>query len=142
MSRRLNRRRFLQTSGAVGLGYLFTGPAFSVAKAAGANDRLRVAGIGTGGKGRSDIEQAGQLMDVVALCDADEQRGFGGIKFDKAEKFTDYRKLFDAPAAYEGITADDVRKTAAAMLRPGNRTVGHLVPPTTASAEPSAGGAQ
>ena len=54
----------------------------------------------------------------------------------------DYRKLFDAPAAYEGITADDVRKTAAAMLRPGNRTVGHLVPPATASAEPSAGGAQ
>jgi zinc protease len=42
----------------------------------------------------------------------------------------DYRKLFDAPAAYEGITADDVRKAAAAMLRPGNRTVGHLVPPS------------
>lgn len=96
MARRLNRRRFLQVSGAAGLGYLFTGPAFSIARAAGANDRLRVAGIGTGGKGRSDIEQAGQLMEVVALCDADEQRGFNGIKFGKAEKFTDYRKLFDA----------------------------------------------
>jgi predicted dehydrogenase len=97
MSVRLNRRRFLQTGTAAGLGYLFTGPAFSVSKAFGAGERLRVAGIGTGGKGRSDIEQAGELMEVVALCDADEDRGFGKIKFNHAEKFTDYRKLFDSP---------------------------------------------
>ena len=54
----------------------------------------------------------------------------------------DYRKLFDAPAAYESITADDVRKTAAAMLRPGNRTVGHLVPPPQAEGKAAAGGAR
>ena len=52
----------------------------------------------------------------------------------------DYRKLFDAPAAYESITAEDVRKTAAAMLRPGNRTVGHLVPPPQAAGEAGATG--
>jgi zinc protease len=52
----------------------------------------------------------------------------------------DYRKLFDAPAAYEGITQDDVRKAASAMLRPGNRTVGHLVPPSTAGDDAAAAG--
>jgi len=44
----------------------------------------------------------------------------------------DYRKLFDAPAQYEGITADDVRQAAATVLRAGNRTVGVLEPAPTA----------
>jgi predicted dehydrogenase len=99
MSIRLNRRRFLQAGSAAGLGYLFTGPAFSVAKAFGANDRLRVAGIGVGGKGRSDIEHAGQLMEVVALCDIDESDRFlGGAarKFPEAKTFNDYRKMLEA----------------------------------------------
>jgi zinc protease len=38
----------------------------------------------------------------------------------------DYRKLFSAPAEYEGITADQVRAAAAAVLRRENRTVGVL----------------
>lgn len=40
----------------------------------------------------------------------------------------DYRKLFDAPAAYERVTRDDVQKAAAAILRRQQRTVGTLVP--------------
>ena len=40
----------------------------------------------------------------------------------------DYRKLFDAAAIYEGITADDVRNAAATVLRAENRTVGILEP--------------
>ncbi len=100
MSIRLNRRRFLQASSAAGLGYFFTGPAFSVAKAQGANERLRVAGIGIGGKGSSDIDHAGSLMEVVALCDIDEK--FMAPKFkkwDKALVFHDYRRMFQAPIA-------------------------------------------
>ena len=47
----------------------------------------------------------------------------------------DYRKLFDAPAAYEGITAQDVQRAAAQVLRTGNRTVGILEPkPSEAAA--------
>jgi zinc protease len=38
----------------------------------------------------------------------------------------DYRKLFNAPAEYESITAADVKAAAAAVLRPENRTVGIL----------------
>jgi zinc protease len=37
-----------------------------------------------------------------------------------------YKRLFDAPGAYESVTADDVRKLAAELLRRGNRTVGVL----------------
>ena len=57
MTTRLTRRRFGQLSAGT-LGYLFTGPAASVLKARGANDKLRVAGIGVGGKGGGDIDQA------------------------------------------------------------------------------------
>ncbi|MFO0825260.1 MAG: hypothetical protein U0792_19425 [Gemmataceae bacterium] len=34
--------------------------------ALGANEKIRLAGIGIGGKGSSDIDQAGGLMEVVA----------------------------------------------------------------------------
>ena len=94
-----SRRLFLHATGAAGLGYFLTAPAESAGRVAGAADRLRVAGIGVGGKGRSDIEHAGELMDVVALCDVDEADGhLGGAarKFPKARTFTDYRRLFDA----------------------------------------------
>ena len=102
MASRLNRRRFLQAGTAAGLGYLFTGPAFSVARAFGANDRLRVAGIGVGGKGSSDIDHAGDLMDVVALCDIDERfLAPKAKKWPKAKVVYDYRKLFDGAAAKE-----------------------------------------
>jgi zinc protease len=37
-----------------------------------------------------------------------------------------YKTLFDAPRAYESVTAQDIRKLAADLLRPGNRTVGVL----------------
>jgi zinc protease len=46
----------------------------------------------------------------------------------------DYRKLFDAPNVYEGITAEDVRSAAANVLRAENRTVGILEPPPPAPA--------
>ena len=47
-----------------------------------------VAGIGIGGKGESDIKQAGQLLEVVALCDIDEERlGKRGEEFPAAKKY-------------------------------------------------------
>jgi zinc protease len=53
----------------------------------------------------------------------------------------DYRKLFDAPGEYEGITADEVKQAAATILRRENRTVGVLEPrPADAAAQPARGG--
>ena len=96
MSKRISRRRVLQLGAAGTLGYLFTGSAMSVQRAAGANDRLRVAGIGVGGKGASDIQQASQVMEVVALCDIDAQRlDQRAASWPTAKKYFDYRKLFD-----------------------------------------------
>ena len=46
----------------------------------------------------------------------------------------DYRRLFEAPAVYQGITAEDVRAAVGNILRSGNRTVGTLVPVTAEQA--------
>ena len=52
----------------------------------------------------------------------------------------DYRRLFDAPAEYEGITAEDVKQAAQKVLRKDNRTVGVLLPKPPQD-EPTAAGA-
>ncbi len=96
MTTRMNRRRFVQLGTAGSLGYLFTGPAFSVSRAYGANEKLTVAGIGVGGKGGSDIDQAGNLMEVIGLCDVDKDNlGAKLKKWPKAKGVSDFRKLFD-----------------------------------------------
>ena len=95
MNRRMTRRQALGTS-AAGLGYFFTAPAFAAAKIAGANGKLAVVGIGVGGKGSSDIDHAGNLMEVIAICDVDEgPLGNKAKKWPQAKVFHDFRKLFD-----------------------------------------------
>ena len=121
MSARLNRRRFLQvSSAAAGLGYLYTGDAVSVVRAAGANDRLKVAGVGVGGKGSSDIDQAGNLMEVVALCDIDDNHlAPKAKKWPEAKTFFDFRKMYDeAGKSFDAIvvsTPDHTHALAAAL---------------------------
>ena len=105
MARRLSRRQMLAASAAT-LGYFHLAPAFSAARVQGSNDKLRVAGIGVGGKGSSDIEDAAAFMDVVALCDVDaEFLAAKKKKWPKAETFTDYRKIFDNNSLLKNIDA-------------------------------------
>jgi predicted dehydrogenase len=105
MARRISRRQVLAAS-AGSLGYYYLAPAVSAARAARANEKLRVAGIGIGGKGSGDIDQAGNLMEVVGLCDVDaEHLASKSKKWPSAKTFTDYRKLFDDSALMKTIDA-------------------------------------
>ncbi|HAB17857.1 MAG TPA: Gfo/Idh/MocA family oxidoreductase [Verrucomicrobiota bacterium] len=62
----------------------------------GANERLRIAGIGVGGKGSGDIDQAAAHGDVVALCDCDDNSLQSKLKkFPGAKTYFDFRELFD-----------------------------------------------
>ena len=94
----MGRRRFLQ-AGAVGLGSLLASrPAW-----AGANNRVRVAVIGINGMGRNHIRAYSQLpdVDVVAICDVDENLFPKAIEElfvkqgrPKPKTYTDLRKLY------------------------------------------------
>ena len=74
----LTRRSFLRSSTALAGAAAMAVPAIARG-AASANDRLRVAVIGMGGRGRVSHcgalhELAGQNVEIAALCDCDEKR--------------------------------------------------------------------
>lgn len=90
-SKTYSRRHFLGSLTATSLAFTLI-----PARVWGANDRLRIAGVGVGGKGSSDIDQAGTLGDVVALCDCDDQPLQAKLaKFPGARTYQDFRRLFD-----------------------------------------------
>ncbi|HEY1187948.1 MAG TPA: Gfo/Idh/MocA family oxidoreductase [Gemmata sp.] len=105
MARKITRRQALGATAAT-LGYLYLAPAVSAARVYRANDKLRCGGIGVGGKGSSDIDNAGALMDVVALCDIDTGKlAPKAKKWPEAKTFSDFRKLFDDSALMKNIDA-------------------------------------
>lgn len=94
MSRR-NRREFMQTSAAAGVGF-FAAAGLTPSIGRSANEKLAFAGIGVGGKGSSDIDHCGNFGDVVAICDIDDGRlNSKAQKFSQAKKYNDYRKMLE-----------------------------------------------
>ena len=98
MPRKTSRRDFIKTSTAIGAAVYVGGPkAWSQERSA--NERVRYACIGIGGKGDSDSSDAANHGDVVAICDVDDLRR-GRRKqddrFANAEEFSDYREMFDS----------------------------------------------
>jgi predicted dehydrogenase len=60
------------------------------------NERINIACIGIGGKGDGDSDQVGKHANLVAICDIDDKRlAAKSRKFPKAERFNDFRKMFD-----------------------------------------------
>ena len=90
-SKTYTRRTFVGASASAAFGFMFL-----PSRVFGANDRLRFAGVGVGGKGSGDIDQAGNLGDVVAICDCDDKPlSEKAKKFPGARKFYDFREMFD-----------------------------------------------
>lgn len=62
------------------------------------SDRLIVAGVGVGGKGKSDIAAFAQSgkADIGFLCDVDTRRAADSVKaFPKAKFYKDWREMYD-----------------------------------------------
>ena len=100
MSRRASRRQFLRDTTLAGVGFWVAGGVSSRRRrrqaAALPLERLRVAGIGVGGKGSGDITHAGMLGDVVAICDIDDRHlNAKANHFSKARKFNDFREMLN-----------------------------------------------
>jgi len=97
MARRISRRRFVQTAALAGAGFwLGTGltAAQDARQQADPMQRLNMACVGVGGKGSSDTDHAGQVGNIVALCDIDANTLDGKAqKFTKAQKFADFREM-------------------------------------------------
>ncbi|HEY7117458.1 MAG TPA: Gfo/Idh/MocA family oxidoreductase [Tepidisphaeraceae bacterium] len=98
---RITRRRFLSTTAATGAAMIL---ASTSRRALGANDDLRVAVVGCGGRGSSHIGAFSKIEGarLVAVCDADEshlnkavQQGEKAQKGQKVKPYKDVRKLLE-----------------------------------------------
>jgi predicted dehydrogenase len=92
------RRRFLKASAAAGAA-LAVGPRLASAAVLGANDRIRIGVIGTGGRARGLVRQLKPLegAQVVALCDVYEPRIAAALEFAAKDcaQHRDYRRVLD-----------------------------------------------
>ncbi len=105
-SKEISRRDFLSTSAlavsAISIvpRHVLGGPGFIAP-----SDKLNIACVGVGGKGRSDIA-AMQHENIVALCDVDDNnmanilktkndKGEEISRFEKAKKYQDFRVMMD-----------------------------------------------
>ncbi len=96
-SKSLNRRRFISTSAAATGGAFFVPNILRSQGVESANNKLRIACIGVGGKGDSDSHAASDGNDIVAIVDTDQnQLDKAKQKYTGAQVFTDYRKMFEA----------------------------------------------
>ena len=95
MSFTTDRRKFLQSTAAVGLGYWVTG-GLEAAESKSPNEQIQVGCIGVGGKGQSDVQNMSKFGKIFALCDVDATTLEGQVQAYKTEhNFSDFREMLD-----------------------------------------------
>lgn len=91
----VSRRKFIGQSAQAGAGLLILNSLQSV-RAASANEKLNVAIIGVGGRGRWFVDTMPKLANVVALCDVNDQRAGNAYEMiPGARKFHDFRQMLE-----------------------------------------------
>ncbi len=123
----LTRRRFLKQTTATAASALVYPVGI---RAAQSKDKLRLAAVGVGGKGWTDVNGAAQGGEIVAFCDVEtgdikRKGGFGEAaeQWPKAHRYTDWRKMLDKEHKnLDGITVS----TPDHMHAPVTMTAIHL----------------
>lgn len=90
-----DRRSFLQSTAAAGIGYWLAG-GVQAAESKSPNEKIQIACFGVGGKGQSDVQNASKFGKIYALCDVDSTTLDGQVSRYKTEhNFNDFRELLD-----------------------------------------------
>ncbi len=118
MNAKTNRRQFLKTTAAAGIGYWIAERRIR-AEGRSPNEKLNIAAIGCGGKGRTDIEHCSS-ENIVALCDVDDsQTGKQAQKYPRAKRYRDFRRMLEEMAREIDavtISTPDHQHAVAAMM--------------------------
>jgi predicted dehydrogenase len=104
----ITRRTFLAISTAAGMTFAASAQNVNTAKVVprkvSPNEKLNIAGIGAGGKGREDLGNC-RMENVVAMADVDTERAAEMFAFyPKARQFTDYREMLDTVKEIDAVT--------------------------------------
>ncbi len=96
MTLRTTRRRFLGAAASAGFGaWVWKGP-HRAAAGQSANEKLNVGVVGTGGKGRGNMNAAARTENIVALCDVDRRRlAEAGEQYPAARQYADFRRMLE-----------------------------------------------
>jgi predicted dehydrogenase len=90
-----NRRQFLKTAAATGVGYWVAG-GVQARESRSPNERIGMASVGVDGKGQEDSGDAARSGNMVAICDVDDVKlAAAARRFPKAKQFNDFRKMLD-----------------------------------------------
>ncbi|MBC7850521.1 MAG: Gfo/Idh/MocA family oxidoreductase [Chitinophagaceae bacterium] len=93
-----SRREFIRNSSMAAAGFMIV-PRHVLGRGYVApSDKLRIAGIGVGGKGESDLAEFAKSPNasVVALCDVDDRQSVKSRqRFPKATYYKDFREMLD-----------------------------------------------
>ncbi len=91
----LNRRRFLAGTAAAAAVTIIPRHVLGALGQPSANNKMNVAGVGTGGMGTHDIRRV-PTENVVAVCDVDANHAANAAKpFPGAKIYADFRKMLD-----------------------------------------------
>ncbi|BCS32463.1 oxidoreductase [Luteitalea sp. TBR-22] len=128
VGRQVTRREFVGR--AIATGVVFSqAPAFL--RGQNLNSKLDIAVIGAGGRGRASLNEltidpanppkrtdgSGPLdrhpdENIVALCDINQESvDAAGVRYPKAAKFVDLRKVFDKPDAFDSVVVATAEHT-------------------------------
>ena len=119
---RVSRRTFLAASTAAA----FAAPA--IVRGRNLNGKIRVAAIGSGGRGGHNLSQVAPETEVTVLCDVNGKNlEAAAAKYAGAAKFTDFRKLYDeAHKSFDAVLVSTCEHTHAFATLPALQLKKHV----------------
>jgi hypothetical protein len=120
---RLTRRVFIKSAGAIAAATWAAGP--TILRAQGA-DKLRIAMIGVGGRGRANLKGVA-AEHIAAVCDVDRNAlDQAAALYPGARKEVDFRRLFDHPNEFDAVLVSTTEHTHAFATLPALQLKKHV----------------
>lgn len=122
-----SRRSFLKTaSGSAAVLAATSWPLADEQKPVSPNEQLRIAVIGTGGRGGSNLKSVSSER-IVALCDVNQTNlSRAADAFPEARRTVDYRRLFDHEQEFDAVVASTCEHTHAFATLPALKLKKHV----------------
>ncbi|MBN2328831.1 MAG: Gfo/Idh/MocA family oxidoreductase [Candidatus Omnitrophica bacterium] len=122
--RSISRRTFFSASAAAAGALTLGSPA--IVRGQNLNDRLNIAVIGAGGRGRSNMDSVSS-ENIVALSDVNQNNlGIAAEKHPKARQVADFRKLYDHANEFDAVVVSTCEHTHAFATLPALQLGKHV----------------
>ncbi len=120
----VNRRHFVQSALAGAAGAMH---APAILRGRNLNERLNIAAIGVGGRGRSNLSNVSSQNNIVALCDVNRRNlNAAAANHAEARTFVDFRKMYDHANQFDAVVVSTTEHTHAFATLPALQLGKHV----------------